>query len=107
MQALATGHSGFAGPSRCFFGKRNFKQPVEPTLSKNGCTSDAEASDVQLSSPQPARRSALAREFCGLGVNQIARTAKGEGFHHRLIEKIVRETELDLACFIERLYLLG
>jgi hypothetical protein len=41
-----------------------------------------------------------------LSINQIARTAKREGFHHRFIEKIVWEAELDLACFVKRTNLL-
>ncbi len=47
-----------------------------------------------------------AHDFCGLGINQIAYPAKCESFDHRLIEKIERETELDLTCFIERANLL-
>ena len=35
-----------------------------------------------------------------LRINQVARTAKREGFHHRLIEKIKRKAEFDPAWII-------
>jgi hypothetical protein len=66
MQALAAGYSGYAGASCCCFWEKGFKNCLTNTFEK-GCTSDAEVSDVQLSSPQPARRSVLTREICGLG----------------------------------------
>jgi hypothetical protein len=65
MQALAAGYSGYAGASCCCFLEKGFKNCLTNTFEK-ACTSDAEVSDVQLSSPQRARRSVLTREICGL-----------------------------------------
>jgi hypothetical protein len=66
MQALAAGYSGYAGASCCCFGKKVSKRNCLTNTFEKGCTSDAEVSDVQLSSPQRARRSVLTREICGL-----------------------------------------
>jgi hypothetical protein len=67
-------------PAAVFWKKVSKTNCLTNTFQK-GCTSDAEVSDVQLSSPQRARRSVLTREICGLGpcflraVSSIARTS--------------------------------
>jgi hypothetical protein len=72
MQALAAGYSGYAGASCCCFLEKGFKNCLTNTFEK-GCTSDAEVSDVQLSSPQRARRSVLTREISALALGQELR----------------------------------
>jgi hypothetical protein len=48
----------------------------------------------------------LQRALISLSINQVAYSAEGESFHHRFVEEIVWETELDLARFVEGAYLL-
>jgi hypothetical protein len=86
----------------------NPRQPFGQQVSRS--YSQTLAAMLQLSEKETScpRKEGCLKSFqeVDLRINQIARTAKRKGFHHRLIKKIMWEAELDLACFVQRTNLL-